>query len=309
MISQIFRYVVLVSISILLPCYGFGAPSLHDTKAFQIFAETGHRKVFSRSFKFLRDESVTEYRDGELVFMITGTDKGLLSANTGLSKVAVSHDRNSITFVETKPAGNQHILIINNEWVKDRGFRFSYTRHSKDIIKSGGEEIKETYRTHYKGIAVPLGYNQLKNGMQLPHYTGKLNKSNAFVMYERKGWYADYDYQKKGALIKKEKITKGLSQGEMQYVITDPNRGILSGNAGSAPVKVIRDDRSVTFIERAAGDNTFVMVVYDRWNPKERGFEYTYIRHWEYPRFDIVDYDGLSFNLLRSIVFGFAKQP
>jgi hypothetical protein len=80
-------------IGCLFPQSTFGvSPNLNDVRAFEIFAKTGNHKTFA-SRELVENKTAKEFRNGELLFIIIGPQKALLSANTGLSTVQVSQDQ------------------------------------------------------------------------------------------------------------------------------------------------------------------------------------------------------------------------
>lgn len=285
----------------LFPQSIFGvSPNLNDVRAFEVFAKTGNQKTFDNR-ELVESKTVKEFRNGELLFIIIGPQKALLSANTGLSTVQVSKTNESVKFIETMPAGNQHVMAISNRWdTKQKGFRFTYTRHSKDSLHVFWRDLpKKTHRYLYSGIAKPV-----KQPIDSNQYNSLLHQTDVFTMYGHKARFKEYNLKDGGKLVGEstaksvnDKALKGFTKGEMQYTITTPKSAIFSGNAGSSVVDLIRDDTSLTFIERSIGDNTFVMIIYDTWDSTRKGFEYVYIRHWEVG--EII--------LLRSIYFGVAK--
>ncbi len=181
------------------------------------------------------------------------------------------------------PAGNQHVMTITNKWdTKQKGFRFTYTRHSKDLLHAfiSGDDWrdlpKQSHRYLYSGIAKPV-----KQPIDTNRYNSHLHQTDVFTMYGHKARFKEFNLKDGGKLVDEQtaksvndKALKGFTKGEMQYTITAPNSAVFSGNAGSAVVELIRDDTSLTFIERTIGDNTFVMIIYGTWDSTRKGFEY-----------------------------------
>ena len=63
-------------------------PSLHQTKAFLIYAKNGNFKAFDTfSGKLIKNEEVEDFRNGELLFIITGPKSGFFSANCRMLKL------------------------------------------------------------------------------------------------------------------------------------------------------------------------------------------------------------------------------
>ena len=129
--------------------------SLQDTRAFTIFARKGNAKIFNlASGKLLENNEDKSFRRGELLFTIIGRDSAILSGNFGSTKVKLVKDDDSVTFIETTPTGNKHIMIIQNEWeAKEKGFKFTYIRNTEDRFLLG-----KLIRSIYSGIAKPAGY-------------------------------------------------------------------------------------------------------------------------------------------------------
>ena len=93
----------------------------------------------------------------------------------------------------------------------------------------------------------------------------------------RKGNYKSFDLAS-GKLLENTEA-KDFFNGELQYTITGPNSAIFSGNAGSEDVELVKDERSLTFIETTLMGNKHIMIIEDKWDAKEKGFKFTYIRN------------------------------
>ena len=126
-----------------------------------------------------------------------------------------------------------------------------------------------------------------------------LKEIKTFLVYAKEGNYKAFDIST-GKLIE-NKEANDFRNGEIQYTITGPNSAIISANQGSAEVELVKDDRSVTFIETTIFGNKMIMIISDKWDTKEKGFLFTYIRNVKMPPFDP------SGKLLRSIYSGIAK--
>lgn len=123
-------------------------PSVHATKTFLIYAKKGNFQTFDYFGKLVENEEVKDFRNGELLFIITGPKSAIFSANTGISEVEFVKDTNSVTFIETTPAGNKHVMIIEDKWdAKENGFKFTYTRNIQVLGKN--------MRSIFTGIAKP----------------------------------------------------------------------------------------------------------------------------------------------------------
>ncbi len=269
-----------------------GVPTLKETKTFLIYAKKGNFKAFDlASGKLLENTEAKDFFNGELLFIITGPNSAILSANTGIADVALVRDKQSLTFIETTPTGNKHIMIIEDEWdVKEGGFKFTYTRNI-----GGNEELSRTLRSLYSGIAKPAG--QYKSSRILREASPSLQRTKIFLIYAKKGNYKSFDLAS-GKLLENTEA-KDFFNGELQYTITGPNSAIFSGNAGSEDVELVKDERSLTFIETTLSGSKHIMIIEDKWDAKEKGFKFTYIRNIE----DRI----LLGKLLRSIYSGIAK--
>ena len=267
-------------------------PSLHQTKAFLIYAKNGNFKAFDTfSGKLIKNEEVEDFRNGELLFIITGPKSGFFSANTGVSDVEVVRDKQAVTFIETTSSGNKHIMIIEDKWdAKEKGFKFIYTRNIEDQAL-----LKRTLRSVYTGIATPAGKHQ--NSKALDKGDLPLAATRTFIIYARKGNYTSFDLASGKRLTNEE--VKDFQNGELQYTITGPKSAIFSGNAGSTEVELVKDDNSVTFIETTFSGSKHIMIIEDKWDVKEKGFKFTYIRNTE---------DRMLLGkLMRSIYTGIAR--
>ncbi len=56
-------------------------PSVHAAKTFLIYAKKGNFKVFDFSGKLVKNEVSKDFRNGELLFIITGPKRAIFSAN------------------------------------------------------------------------------------------------------------------------------------------------------------------------------------------------------------------------------------
>jgi hypothetical protein len=271
-------------------------PTLKETKAFLIYAKKGNYKAFDASSRdLIKNEEIRDFRNGELLFIITDPNSAILSANTGLSDVAVARDNQSLTFIETTPAGNKHIMIIKDTWdAKEDGFKFTYTRNTGDVLQ-GSHRI---LRSLYSGIAKPAG--QYKSSWISREASPAFQRAKIFLIYAKRGNFKSFDLSSGKLLENKEIETKDLfANGELQYAITGPNSAIFSGNAGSAEVDLVKGERTFTFIETTPSGSKHIMIIEDKWDAKEKGFKFTYIRNTITLIF--------SRQLIRSISSGIAK--
>ena len=268
-----------------------GVPTLKETKAFLIYAKKGNYKVFDPfSGDLIKNEETKDFRNGELLFIITGLNSAILSANTGLSDVAVVRDDQSLTFIETTPAGNKHIIIIKDKWeAKEDGFKFTYTRNI-------GDGIRGAQRFLYSGIAKPAGQYKISRISREANPT--FQRVKTFLIYEKQGNFKSFDLSS-GKLLENKKMKDLFADGELQYTITGPNSAIFSGNAGSTQVKLVKDEKTFMFIETTFSGSKHIMIIEDKWDAKEKGFKFTYIRN-------TIDRILLG-KLLRSISSGIAK--
>ncbi len=267
-------------------------PSLDRTKTFLIYAKQGNFKAFDPvSGKLVKNEEAKDFRKGELLFIITGPNKAILSANTGISDVELVRDGQAVTFIETTSSGNKHVMIVEDKWdEKEKGFKFTYTRNTGDMGL-----LQQTLRSVYSGIAKPAGQYQISkaSGGSSP----PLPRTRTFIIYARKGNYKNFDLAS-GKLLANEDA-KDLRNGELQYTITGSDSAIFSGNAGSTEVELVKDDNSVTFIETTFSGSKHIMIIENKWDEKEKGFKFTYIRNTE----DRI----LLGKLMRSIYSGIAR--
>jgi len=271
---------------------GRKVPALHKTKTFRIYAKKGNFKTFSAFGKLLENKDAKDFRNGELLFIIIGPNKAIFSTNTGVSEVDIIRDRRSVTFIETTLSENWYIMIIEDELdAKEKGFKFTYTCSSED-------RLKQTHRSVYSGIAKPIG--QQKRSDVSNQEGGSLRDIRGFSIFEHESNMEVFDYDT-GELIKNVK-GKNLPEGAIQFTITGPNSATLFGNLGSAEVKLVKNNNSVTFIEITPIGNKHIMFIGDGWNAEERGFKFTYIRH-------LYDESGRLFweGRLRTISSGIAK--
>ena len=263
-------------------------PSIHGTKTFLIYAKKGNFKVFDFSGKLVKNEVSKNFRNGELLFIITGPKSAIFSANTGISEVEFIKDTNSVTFIETTPSGNKHFMIIEDKWdVKEKGFKFTYTRNIQVLGKN--------MRSVYTGIAKPtLHYKISKHPNQV---NPSLKGTKIFTVFAQEGNVKTFNIES-GKLLENDKA-KDFRNGEIMFMITGTNSAIMSGNVGSAKVELVKDDDFVTFIETTSGGNKHIMIIANEWDVKEKGFKFTYIRN--------TDMSSLLPKLVRTIYNGIAK--
>lgn len=267
-------------------------PSVHTTKTFLIYAKEGNFKSFDPiSGKLVKNEEVKDFRNGELLLVITGLNSAIFSANTGISDVEVVRDNQAVTFIETTPFGNKHIMIIKDKWdSKGKGFKFTYTRNIEDRGL-----LQKTQRSVYSGIAKPAG--QYQTSKTIDGIGPSFQSTKTFIIYAREGNYTSFDLAS-GKLLDKDDV-KDLQKGELQYTITGSNSALFSGNSGSTEVELVKDNNSATFIETTFSGNKHIMIIEDKWDVKEKGFRFTYIRNTE----DRI----LLGKLMRSIYSGIAR--
>jgi hypothetical protein len=263
-------------------------PSVHATKTFLIYAKKGNLKVFDFSGKLVKNEVSKDFRNGELLFIITGPKSAIFSANTGISEVEFVKDTNSVTFIETTPTRNKHVMIIEDKWdVKEGGFKFTYTRNIQVLGKN--------MRSVYTGIAKPtLHYKISKSPNQV---NPSLKGTKIFTIFAQEGNVKIFNIES-GKLLENDKA-KDMRNGEIMFMITGTNSAIMSGNVGSAKVELVKDDDFVTFIETTSGGNKHIMIIANEWDVKEKGFKFTYIRN--------TDMSPLLPKLVRTIYSGIAK--
>lgn len=267
-------------------------PAVHTTKTFLIYAKEGNFKAFDPiSGKLVKNEEAKDFRNGELLFIITGPNSAIFSANTGISNVEVVRDSQAVTFIEITPSGNKHIMIIENNWdKKEKGFKFTYTRNIE-----GDGLLRKTLRSVYNGIAKPAGQYQISKAAD--GVGPSLQATRTFIIYAQRGNYTSFDLAS-GKLLDNENA-KDFRNGELQYTITGFDSAIFSGNAGSTEVELVKDKKSVTFIETTFSGSKHIMIIKDEWDTKEKGFKFTYIRNTE---------GGILIpKLMRSIYSGIAK--
>ena len=264
-------------------------PSIHGTKTFLIYAKKGNLQTFNLSGKMVKSEEVKDFRDGELLFIITGPKSAIFSANTGISEVEYVKDTNAVTFIETTPSGNKHIMIIEGKWnVKENGFKFTYTRN---ITGEFGTNV----RSIYIGIAKPtLHYKPSRRTIRT---VPSLQETKIFSVFAQEGVFKSFNIES-GELLESNKAND-FRNGEIMFLITGLNNAIMSGNAGTAKVELVKDDNFLTFIETTPLGGKHIMVIANEWDAKEKGFKFTYIRNIE----DRI----LLGKLLRSIYSGIAK--
>ena len=268
-------------------------PSVHATKTFLIYAKKGNFKVFDFLGKLIENEEAKDFRNGELLFIITGPKSAIFSANTGISEVEFVKDTNSVTFIETTPAENKHIMdknvmIIEDKWdAKEGGFKFTYTRNIQILGKN--------MRSVYTGIAKPtLHY---KRSRKPNHANPSLQNTKTFSIFAQEGNFKAFNLES-GKLVEKD-TSKSFRNGEIIFMITGPDSAIMSGNLGSADVELVKDHNFLTFIETTPLGGKHIMVIANEWDAKSKGFKFTYIRN-------TID-KFLSGVLMRSIYSGIAK--
>ena len=178
-------------------------------------------------------------------------------------------------------------MIIQDEWDKmERGFKFTYTRHS--------ENLPETRRFFFSGIAKPV--EQYKSQQTFRENCPSLHKIKTFFIYAKEGNFEVFKLPS-GKLLESGEA-KDFRNAEIQITIAGSNSAVIFGNIASDAVKLVKDEKSLTFIETTAVGNKQVLIIKDRWDAKEKGFEFTYIRNTE----------ALLFGeLIRSIYIGVAK--
>lgn len=241
-------------------------PSVHATKVFLIYAKKGNFKVFNFSGELEKNEVAKDYRNGELMFIVTGAKNAIFSANTGISDVEFVKDTNSVTFIETTPSGNKHFMLIEDKWDKrERGFKFTYLRN----VQMFGKNL----RSHYTGIAKPA--LNFKISSRPDQVIPSLKRTKTFSVFANEGNVKIFNIES-GTLIKNEKAND-FQSGEIMFIITGPDSATMAGNIGTAKIRFVRDENFLTFIETTSGGNKHIMIIADDWDVKEKGFKFIYV--------------------------------
>ncbi|MCG9128701.1 hypothetical protein JT359_13980 [Candidatus Poribacteria bacterium] len=264
-----------------------GIPSVHATKTFLIYAKKGNFIVFDHIGKIVNNAETKDFRNGELLFIITGPKSAIFSTNTGMQEVEFVRNTNSVTFIETTPARNKHILVIEDKWDrKEGGFNFIYTRNI--------QVLEKTLRSVYIGIAKPI---LLYNNSRKPNQVyPTLRDSTAFTLFNLKGNFKTFDIET-GKLLKNGKTN--MHDGDIMFMITSPKSATMFGNVGSAKVELFKDENFLTFIETTPLGNKHIMLIVNEWDVKEQGFNCIYVRN--------IEERILTNELMRSIFKGIAK--
>jgi hypothetical protein len=246
-------------------------PSIHDAKTFLIYAKKGNLKVFNRSGKIVKNEEAKDFRDGELLFIITDPKRAILSANTGVSNVEFVKNTDSVTFIETTSTGNKRLMIIENKWdVQEGGFKFTYTRMTQN------DHPIANSRSVYTGIAKPtLLYKHSRKPNQV---VPSLQIQKHFTIFKLKGNFKTFNLET-GKLLQNEDAS--IRDGDMMFMITGPKNATMFGNAGSAEVELVKDDNFLMFVETTLLGGMHIMIIANEWDAKEKGFKFTYIRNIE----------------------------
>lgn len=262
-------------------------PSVHAAKTFLIYAKKGNFKVFDFSGKLVKNEVSKDFRNGELLFIITGPKSAIFSANTGKSEVEYVKDTNAVTFIETTPSENKHIMTIENKWdAKEKGFKFTYTRNI--------QVLGENMRSVYTGIAKPtLLYKRSRKPNQV---VPSLQIQKHFTIFKLKGNFKTFNLET-GKLLQNEDIS--FRDGDIMFMITGTKSATMFGNVGSAEVELVKDDNFLTFIETTPLGGKHIMIIANEWDAKENGFKCTYIRN--------IEERILTSGLMRTIANGIAK--
>ena len=130
--------------------------SLSTKTSFRFFGLKGNVDVYDMSSGKRTDGGPdNEFsRNGEMLFVITGQNKGRFYGNAGSSEVEVFRDDTSIVFLETTLGGNKQVTIVQKRWnSKHDGFECTHIRNTMiPNFLSGGEEL---VRSIIPGIAKP----------------------------------------------------------------------------------------------------------------------------------------------------------
>ena len=239
--------------------------------------------------QIVKNEEAKDFRDGELLFIITDPKSAILSANTGLSNVEFVKNTDSVTFIETTSAGNKDLMIIEDKWdVQEGGFKFTYTRMTQNAHPIANS------RSVYTGIAKPtLLYKRSRKPNQL---NPSLRSIKSFTISVLKENFKVFDLETGVLLENKDVVSESLNS--IMFMITGTQSATMFGNAGSAEVKLVKDDNFLTFIETTLGGR-HIMIIANEWDAKGKGFKFTYIRNIEERIF--------ASQFMRTIANGIAK--
>ena len=130
--------------------------SLASKTSFRFYGLKGHVDIYDVSNgKRIDGGAENEFsRNGEMLFVVTGQNKGRFYGNAGSSQVEVFRDDMSIVFLETTPGGNKQVTIVQKRWnSKHDGFECTHIRNTMlPNFLSGGEEL---VRSIIPGVAKP----------------------------------------------------------------------------------------------------------------------------------------------------------
>ena len=143
-------------------------------------------------------------------------------------------------------------------------------KQKRDPVLEALDELERSKDTGRQDRAIGRGFT-IK--------TDQLMASKTFALYAKKGEVREFDAT--GKLVESGDAND-FQNGENRWTITGTNTALTFGNLGSAEVELIRDDRSLTFIETTPVGNKIILIIYDEWSEKEKGFRCVYTRNLEY---------------------------
>ena len=201
--------------------------------------------------------------DGETVVVITDTLGGL---------IGVKHPNYTSAGVLISAYPNGGSVTVNHASGKKAVEMAIDIKSKEGFVQVGTKDQKVAeYEAEKKASE--------RKAVDFTRDTDRLMAARTFIIHDKKRVFKAFDLT--GKLIEEKKDT--LQDGVMSYTITSPTTAIIFGNVGSAEVEFTRADRSITFIETTPAGNKNIMVIYDEWDDKEKGFRFIYTRNIKSP--------------------------
>ncbi len=121
---------------------------IHDIPIFAFYSTSGIFKVYKLG-EVIDQKRVNDHKDGSLRFMNLGKGNGKVLGNAGTGFVKVTQTKNSISFIESVPAGGtEHVFTVYDEWDPSvNGYKAIYHRTVNHIAAN------EILKTNYSGYA------------------------------------------------------------------------------------------------------------------------------------------------------------
>ena len=203
------------------------------------------------------DIRIFENSDVGMMFIINGNEKAILSTPAGVVDVAFLPKPYPSRGAFFK-LGDFILLIDDASWNKEKQGYHAYVEDEILLFKPLGIYPKATTRN-----------------------AKLLHNSKRFSVYEKNASMVVFstDTMEVKETEKDTSSGKSFRDGSMKFLILGEGTATFYANAGSAPVEFYRGKDCLIFTETTAFGGKHVFIISDKYDSREMGFRYTYVRN------------------------------